>query len=107
MPKIVYVSSTGVERVVEVAVGLSAMEGAVQNLVSGIDGDCGGAAACGTCHVHVDAAWLERTGLATPGLEEEMLALSDVRAPNSRLSCQLRITEALDGLVLHMPRDQH
>ncbi len=107
MPKIIYISSAGEERVVDVPVGLSAMEGAVQNLVRGIDGDCGGAAACGTCHVHVDAAWLERTGPAEPGLEEEMLSLSDVRAPNSRLSCQLKMREDLDGLVLHMPKDQH
>ena len=107
MPKIVYISSAGAERVVEVPVGLSAMEGAVQNLVPGIDGDCGGAAACGTCHVHVDAAWLERTGPATPGLEQEMLSLSDVYMPSSRLSCQIKMTDALDGLVLNMPKDQH
>ena len=107
MPKITYITSEGEERVVEVAVGLSAMEGAVQNMVRGIDGDCGGAAACGTCHVHVDPAWLERTGPATPGLEEDMLSLSDVRAPNSRLSCQIKMRADLDGLVLRMPKDQH
>lgn len=107
MPRIVYITSDGAERVVEVPVGLSAMEGAVQNLVRGIDGDCGGAAACGTCHVHVDNTWLARTGPAVPGLEQEMLSLSDVYTPSSRLACQIKMTEAMDGLVLHMPKDQH
>lgn len=107
MPKILYIAADGTERLIEVPVGMSAMEGAVQNLVRGIDGDCGGAAACGTCHVHVDAAWLERTGPSVPGLETEMVALSDARAPNSRLACQIHMSEALDGLILRMPKDQH
>lgn len=107
MPKIIYIASGGAERIVEVPAGLSAMEGAVQNAVPGIDGDCGGAAACGTCHVHVDPLWIDRIGPAGEGLETEMLALSDMRAENSRLSCQIKMSEALDGLVLHMPKDQH
>ena len=107
MPKITFISSAGAARVVDVEAGLSAMEAAVQNLVPGIDGDCGGAAACGTCHVYVDAAWGAKVGPASEGIEQEMLALSDVRAPNSRLSCQIKMSEDLDGLVLHMPTDQH
>ena len=107
MPKITFISSTGEGCVVDVESGLSAMEAAVQNLVPGIDGDCGGAAACGTCHVYVEAAWETRIGPAAPGLEQDMLSLSDVRARNSRLSCQIKLTEELDGLVLRMPSDQH
>lgn len=107
MPKITFISSSGEARVVEIASGLSAMEAAVQNLVPGIDGDCGGAAACGTCHVYVDANWSAKVGPAGVGIEQEMLALSDARAPNSRLSCQIRMSEQLDGLVLRMPNDQH
>lgn len=107
MPKITYISSDGTERVVEVPCGLSAMEGAVQNMVPGIDGDCGGQAACGTCHVYVDLAWLEKTGPAAPGIETDMLTCTDNARSNSRLSCQIRIHEELDGLVLRMPQAQH
>lgn len=107
MPKIIFVSSEGGERVVDVESGLSIMEGAVQNLVRGIDGDCGGATACGTCHVHVDAAWVERVGGPVSDMEQQMLELSDFKCPNSRLSCQIKVTDALDGLVLHMPEGQH
>lgn len=107
MPKVVYISASGTERIVEVPEGLSAMEGAVQNLVAGIDGDCGGVAACGTCHVQVDAAWIDRTGPAEPGIEQDMLGLADGRTPNSRLACQIKIRAELDGLVLRMPHAQH
>lgn len=107
MPKITFISSAGDARTVEVESGLSAMEAAVQNLVPGIDGDCGGAAACGTCHVYVDPVWSDKVGPATESIEEDMLGLSDVRAPNSRLSCQIKICSRLDGLVLRMPTDQH
>jgi len=107
MPKVTFITAAGIERVVEVASGVSAMEAAVQNMVRGIDGDCGGVAACGTCHVYVDSAWADKAGPATPGIEQDMLALSDVKAPNSRLACQIHMSEALDGLVLRMPVDQH
>jgi 2Fe-2S ferredoxin len=107
MPKIVYVAADGAERVVEVPEGLSAMEGAVQNLVPGIDGDCGGVAACGTCHVQVDPAWVARTGPAEPGIERDMLALTDGRTDHSRLACQIRMRADLDGLRLIMPTAQH
>lgn len=107
MPKVTYIASTGEEYVVNVDCGLSAMEGAVQNLVPGIDADCGGQAACGTCHVYVDEAWIEKTGTAQPGIEQDMLALTDDYAANGRLACQIKITEELDGLVLRMPTGQH
>jgi 2Fe-2S ferredoxin len=107
MPKITYIAADATERVVEVESGVSAMEAAVRNLVPGIDGDCGGAAACGTCHVYVDEAWIARTGSAGAGTELEMLALTDGVMVNSRLACQIRITPELDGLILRMPSDQH
>lgn len=107
MPKITFVSDDGSERVVEAPCGLSAMEAAVQNLVHGIDGDCGGQAACGTCHVYVDAAWLDKTGTAVPGIEQDMLSCTDSAKPNSRLSCQIKVAPELDGLILKMPDGQH
>jgi len=107
MPKITFISADGAERIVEIDNGLSIMEGAVQNLVRGIDGDCGGATACGTCHVHVDAEWASRLGGPASDMERQMLELSDFRCPTSRLSCQIEVTAALDGLVLRMPEGQH
>lgn len=83
------------------------MEGATKNGIPGIDGDCGGNAACGTCHVYVDPSWLERTGSAQEATERGMLEVTDGAASNSRLACQISITDALDGLVLRLPRGQH
>ena len=107
MPTVTYITASGEEHIVDVPVGTSCMEGAVQNLVPGIDGDCGGAAACGTCHVYVDAAWADKAGTPDADLEKQMLELTDDAATNSRLACQIFITEELDGLVLRMPEGQH
>ena len=105
MPKITYIAHDGTERVVEVPVGLSVMEGAVKNMVPGIDADCGGACACSTCHVYVDAAWTEKVGKPND-VEADMLDFAfDVR-DNSRLSCQMKVTEALDGLIVRTPERQ-
>ena len=82
------------------------MEGAVKNGVPGIDADCGGACACATCHVFVDAAWLEATGARTEQ-EAEMLEFAENVQPNSRLSCQIEVTPAFDGLIVTMPESQH
>ncbi len=106
MPKIKYIDQSGKERVVEVPLGGSVMEGAVKNLVPGIDADCGGACACATCHVYVDPAWLEKLP-AKEEMEETMLDFAQDVRPNSRLSCQLKVTEELDGLVVTTPKDQH
>ena len=106
MPKIKFIDAAGKEREVEVAVGLSVMEGAVKHLVPGIDADCGGACACATCHVYVDPAWVDKL---PPKQEMEISMLDfaqDVR-PNSRLSCQIAVTPELDGLVLRTPKTQH
>lgn len=79
---------------------------ALNNGVPGIDGDCGGQAACATCHVYVDLDWLDKTGPADPETELVMLEFSNTAQPNSRLACQIIMTEELDGLILHTPKNQ-
>jgi len=106
MPKITYIQFDGTETVVEVKAGLSVMEGAVKHNVKGIDADCGGACACATCHVFVDEAWTGRTGEKS-AMEESMLDFAENVEPNSRLSCQIKVTDALDGLVVRLPESQH
>ena len=105
-PKITYIEHDGTEHVIEVPVGWSVMEGAVRSLVPGIDADCGGACACATCHVYVDPKWLPVLPPKAE-MEETMLDFAQAAAPNSRLSCQLRVTSGMDGLVLRMPKSQH
>ncbi|MHA6287725.1 2Fe-2S iron-sulfur cluster-binding protein [Maricaulis sp. CAU 1757] len=105
MPKITYIEHNGNEHPIDVPNGLSVMEGAVRNLVPGIDADCGGACACATCHVYVDAAWTDKTGSREP-MEESMLDFADGVEDNSRLSCQIKVTDALDGLVVRIPEHQ-
>jgi ferredoxin, 2Fe-2S len=108
MPKVTYIEHNGTAHQVEVPVGLSVMRGAVNNGVPGIDADCGGECACATCHVYVDLAWLERIGVPEPGsMEASMLSFAAVAEPNSRLSCQITMSEALDGLVVRTPEGQH
>jgi len=107
MPKIIYITSTGTEHAVDADSGSSAMQTAVQHRIPGIDGDCGGVAACGTCHVWVDQNWLDKIGPARPGIEQDMLALTDGSTPFSRLACQIELDDSHDGLVLRMPTDQH
>jgi 2Fe-2S ferredoxin len=106
MAKITYIEFNGTEHVVDVKAGLSVMEGAVKNNIPGIDADCGGACACATCHVYVDEAWREATGKPS-AMEESMLDFADNVEPNSRLSCQIQVNDALEGLVVRMPESQH
>ena len=107
MPKITYIEHTGKEHAVEVPEGWSVMEGAVKNLIPGIDADCGGACACATCHVFVeDAAYAAKLPPKTD-MEETMLDFAPEIAPTSRLSCQIKVTRELDGLVVRMPKSQH
>jgi ferredoxin, 2Fe-2S len=106
MAKITYVEFNGKEHVVDVKTGLSVMEGAVKNNIPGIDADCGGACACATCHVYVDQAWVDKTG-SQSAMEESMLDFAENVEPNSRLSCQIKVTDELDGLVVRMPQSQH
>ncbi len=106
MAKITYIDENGRARTVEVPEGWSVMEGAVKNNVAGIDADCGGACACATCHVYVDPAWAKKL----PAKEEMELSMLDFALdvkPNSRLSCQLKVTPELDGMVVRTPKSQH
>ncbi|MCP3732781.1 2Fe-2S iron-sulfur cluster-binding protein [Sphingomonas sp. MG17] len=105
MPKLVFIEANGAEHVVEAQADLSAMEVAVRFNINGIDGDCGGQAACATCHVFVDRPWMERVGKPSEH-EVQMLELAEGAADNSRLACQVIVTPELDGLVLHMPAAQ-
>jgi 2Fe-2S ferredoxin len=106
MPKVTFVSFTGTVRTVDVPVGTTLMRAATDNRVPGIDGDCGGNCACATCHVYIDPAWSERVG-ARNSNEEEMLNSVDELRGNSRLGCQINLTDALDGLVVGLPEAQH
>ncbi len=106
MAKITYIEFNGTVHEINVDNGMTVMEGAVKNSVPGIDADCGGACACATCHVYVDPAWMEKVG-ARADMEESMLDFAeDVRA-ESRLSCQITVSDELDGLVVRMPENQH
>jgi 2Fe-2S ferredoxin len=105
MPKITYIDSDGTERVVDAEAGSTVMEAAIKNGVPGIEAECGGACACATCHVYVEEEWREKAGGPSP-MEEDMLDFGyDVR-PNSRLSCQIKVTDALDGLRVAVPERQ-
>jgi 2Fe-2S ferredoxin len=106
MAKITYIEHNGKSHTVDAVVGESVMRGAVDNNIPGIDADCGGECACATCHVYVDAAWLEKTGPRTE-TEESMLSFANGTAENSRLSCQIVVTPELDGLIVRMPEGQH
>jgi 2Fe-2S ferredoxin len=106
MPKITYIDHSGKERSVEVPSGWSVMEGAIKNRVPGIDADCGGACACATCHVYVDPAWLAKLP-PRHDMEQSMLDFAEDVRPNSRLSCQIKVTPELDGLVVRTPKSQH
>ena len=105
MPKITYIDQDGKERVVEADIGATVMETAINNDIPGILATCGGSCSCATCHVYVDEAWREKTGGPSP-MEEDMLDFGfDVR-PNSRLSCQIKVSDELDGLVVGTPERQ-
>lgn len=106
MAKIIFITHDGTTHEVDAPAGHSVMEAAKNNDVPGIDADCGGACACATCHVFVDPAWLSRTG--TKGqMEHDMLDIAEGAQPNSRLACQIRIDDTLDGLTVHVPENQY
>jgi 2Fe-2S ferredoxin len=106
MARVTYIEQNGTEHSVELNKGISLMEGAVGNMIPGIDGDCGGLCACATCHIYVEADWVDKCG--TPEeLESNILDFAfDVEA-NSRLACQIKVDESLDGLVVRMPERQY
>ena len=105
MPKITYIDSTGEQRTIDIEKGLTVMEGAVQNQIPGIDADCGGGMACATCHVYVKEEWLNKLPKAEDA-EQDMIDMAFEPKKNSRLSCQLIVSDELDGLVVTTPSKQ-
>ena len=105
MPKITFIDPSGASRSVDAEAGSTVMEAAIRNDVPGIEAECGGACACATCHVYVDEAWREKVGGPSP-MEEDMLDFGFDVKENSRLSCQIKITDELDGLVVRTPERQ-
>ena len=105
MPKITYIEYNNKKHTIDIANGLSLMEGAVQNNIPGIDADCGGSMACATCHVYVDEKWFDKLPKKEEG-EEDMLDMAYEPKRYSRLSCQIVITNELDGLIVKMPSKQ-
>ena len=105
MAKITYIEHSGKTHEIEVKNGLSVMEGAINNLIPGIDADCGGACACATCHVYVEPEWRAKTG-EVGDMEETMLDFAEARQEGSRLSCQIKVSDELDGLVVKLPEAQ-
>ena len=105
MPKITFIDAQGTARTVEGQVGATVMETAIGHGVPGIEAECGGACACSTCHVYIDEAWREKVGEPSP-MEEDMLDFAYEVRPNSRLSCQIKVREDLDGLVVTTPERQ-
>ena len=105
MPKITYTENSGESRTVEVENGLSVMEGAIQNNIPGIDADCGGSMACATCHVYVKEKWFDKIPKKEEA-EEDMIDMAFEPNKNSRLSCQIIVTDELDGLEVTTPVKQ-
>lgn len=105
MPLVTYISHDGASYEVEAQPGTSVMQAAVDNMIEGIVGECGGSCSCATCHVYVDAAWVGRLKPASE-MEKDMLECVLEPRENSRLSCQIKLGEELDGLVVHLPESQ-
>jgi 2Fe-2S ferredoxin len=106
MVKIIFIDSSGVRREVNAMPGMSIMQAAVSNRIPGIDGDCGGNCACGTCHVLIEPEWLEKVGARSES-EDAMIAYSASVSPASRLACQIEVSSALDGLTVKTPEHQY
>jgi len=104
--RITYVEHDGTKHEIEAPEDRSLMEVAVENMVPGIDGDCGGACACATCHVYVEDAWLSKSGEKSE-METSMLEFAEGIEENSRLACQIKTSSALDGIVVRIPESQH
>jgi len=108
MPNVTYIEHNGTAHAVDVPVGTSVMQGAVDNNIPGIDADCGGECACATCHVYIEPEWEALVGKpAEGGMEASMLSFAAATQENSRLSCQIEMRAELDGLVVRMPDGQH
>ena len=105
MGRIIFIEHNGTKHEVEIEEGKSLMETAVENDIPGIDADCGGGCACGTCHVIVDRNWIQATGDMYPD-EKGMLSMTPEKTDTSRLSCQVTVSEAMDGMIVHFPEFQ-
>ena len=105
MAKITYIENNGTSHTVDVAEGLTVMEGAVQNNIPGIDADCGGGMACATCHVYVKDEWFDRINKKSEG-EDDMIDQAYEPKKSSRLSCQIQVSPEIDGLEVHLPEKQ-
>ena len=105
MAKITYIEHNGKSHSVEVKNGLSVMEGAVQNNIPGIDADCGGGMACATCHVYVKEEWFDKVNIKSEG-EDDMLDQAYEPNKHSRLSCQISVSDDIDGLIVNLPEKQ-
>jgi 2Fe-2S ferredoxin len=105
MVKITFIDSAGTTRTVDGEVGSTVMETAIKNAVPEIEAECGGACACSTCHVYIDEAWTGKVGEPSP-MEEDMLDFAFEVKPNSRLSCQIKVSDDLDGLTVRTPERQ-
>ena len=105
MSKITYIDSSGNSKTIDVANGLTVMEGAIQNNITGIDADCGGGMACATCHVYVKEEWLNKLDKPEDA-EQDMIDMAFEPKKNSRLSCQLIVSDKLDGLIVTTPSKQ-
>lgn len=106
MPKVTYITTDGERHEVEVETGYSVMEGAINNNIEGIVAECGGACACATCHGYIDAAWLAKLP-EMDDMEDSMLDAAYERKDNSRLTCQIEITDDLDGLVVQVGENEY
>ena len=105
MTKITYIENDGKEHTVDVQNGLTVMEGAVQNDIPGIDADCGGSMACATCHVYVKDEWYDKLDEKSEG-EDDMIDQAYEPKKNSRLSCQITVSDKIEGLIVHLPEKQ-
>ena len=105
MTKIIYVESNGKSHTVNVDDGLTVMEGAIQNNIPGIDADCGGGMACATCHVYVKDQWFNKINKKSEG-EDDMIDQAFEPKKSSRLSCQIQVSQDIDGLEVHLPEKQ-
>jgi 2Fe-2S ferredoxin len=105
MPDITLIEHNGQEHIIDAETGKSLMQNALDNMVPGIDADCGGACACGTCHCFIEDTWGETTSEADP-MEEAMLGMRPDRTEASRLSCQIEVSDAMDGMIVRLPEYQ-
>ncbi len=106
MASVTYIEHNGTSHQVEVANGDSVMQGAINNSIEGIVAECGGGLACATCHCYVDEAWIDKVGTASEPEEQMLEFTTSEKKPGSRLSCQITISDALDGLVVRLPASQ-